>query len=265
MPELPDVEILRQYLAATALHQRIDQVRVGEEKNRQVLEGISPQQLGQAVKGRSFEDTARHGKYCFAELSGGRHLAFHFGMTGWLRYYQRDPDDLSHVRVRFDFSSGYHLAFVNTRLLGSLALVADPRSFIAEKNLGPDALDDLSETYFQELMDNSNAKIKALLTNQQKIAGIGNVYADEILFQARVHPTVPANLLGRGERRRLFKALVQVLQDALQARADPQQMPDGSLLPIRKQGETCPRCSAALKKIPFQGRSAYLCPTCQKA
>lgn len=264
MPELPDVEINRRYLAATALHQPIEAVRVGAEKNRKVLDGVSAQQLGKAVAGQAFVDTRRHGKFCFAELGGGGHLVFHFGMTGFLRYYRREPEDLSHVRVRFDFSNGYHLAFANQRLLGSVAVSSDPQAFVSEKQLGPDALDGLSEEKFQALVQATNAKIKSLLTDQRKIAGIGNVYADEILFQAGIYPTTAANLLDAGERRRLFAAIGQVLNAAIDARTDPERMPDSYLLPVRREGEKCPRCGDDLKKLKLQGRATYCCPACQR-
>lgn len=263
MPELPDVEVSRRYLAATALHQPIEAVRVGGGKNRRVLEGISPQRLGQKLAGRTFDGTRRHGKYCFAALSGDGHVMFHFGMTGLLRYYENEPEDLDHVRVRFDFDNGHHLAFVDQRLLGGVALTADPREFVREKELGPDALDGLDQKRFDALMEKSAAMIKSLLTDQRKVAGVGNVYADEILFQAGIPPAASAGSLGRSRRRRLFKALQGVLTEAIEAGADPERMPGSYLLPVRREGAPCPRCGSGLEKTAVHGRGSFYCPACQ--
>jgi formamidopyrimidine-DNA glycosylase len=264
MPELPDVEVNRRYLDATALHQPVSAVRVGGGKNRRVLEGVSPQGLGKKLAGRSFDGTRRHGKYCFAALSGDGHVVFHFGMTGLLRYYENEPEDLDHVRVRFEFENGHYLAFVDQRLLGGVALTGDPEKFVREKNLGPDALDGLDENRFDALMEKSGAMIKSLLTDQRKVAGVGNVYADEILFQAGVPPTAAAGSLGRSQRRRLFKALKRVLTEAIEAGADPERMPGSYLLPVRREDGPCPHCGAELKKIAVQGRGTFYCPACQE-
>jgi len=265
VPELPDVEIFRRYFAATALHQSIERVHVGDSKNAKVLEGIDPQRLGLAVTGRSFEKVRRHGKYCFAEMDDGRCVVLHFGMTGYLKYYKASADALAHERVRFDFENGYRLGFLNQRLLGTVAVTGDVAGYIASKRMGPDALADLGKDQFDALLMQSRAKVKSVLTDQEKIAGIGNVYADEILFQARIHPGAQANRLDSGQRRRLFESMGMVLDKAIGARADVTRMPASFLLPVRDRNGRCPRCGGALEKIKVQGRGTYLCPACQNA
>jgi formamidopyrimidine-DNA glycosylase len=260
MPELPDVESFRKYFNATSLHKRIMQVHVHDNR---ILEGVSPAQFDKDLRGKAFEGAKRHGKYFLAQTSNGSWLVFHFGMTGGLRYYkkiQRQPD---HERVRFDFKNGYHLAFINRRLLGHIALATEPGTFIHNKDLGPDALDGLEEEGFTKLLGKSNATAKSVLTDQQKIAGIGNIYADEILFQARIHPQTPANLLSGPKRKNLYAALKTVLSEAIRVGGQIDRLPDSFLIPTRQAGTPCPRCGGGIVRIDLHGRSTYLCPRCQ--
>ena len=139
----------------------------------------------------------------FSELSSGKHLVFHMGMTGYFRYYRNEPEDLKNVRVRFSFENDYQLAFLNQRLFGMLALAENPESYIRDKGLGPDALSGITQETMPALVCQTNIKIKALSMDQHDLAGIGSVYADEILFQARIHPNTPASLLTPGKISRL--------------------------------------------------------------
>lgn len=260
MPELPDVENFRKYFKATSLHKRITQVHVNDER---ILEGVSPDQLEKDLRGRAFEGAKRHGKYFLAETSSGTWLVFHFGMMGGLRYYKRIQQQPDYERVRFDFKNGYHLAFINTRLLGSIGLASGLATFVDAKELGPDALDGLDEEGFKKLLHKSNATAKSVLTDQQKIAGIGNIYADEILFQARIHPQTPANLLSGPKRKNLYAALQMVLSEAIRAGGVVDRLPDSFLIPVRRAGRSCPRCGADIIRIDLHGRGTYLCPRCQ--
>lgn len=260
MPELPDVENFRKYFNATSLHKCIMQVHVQDNR---ILEGVSPAQFEKDLKGKAFQSAKRYGKYCLAQTNDGWWLAFHFGMTGGLRYYKRIKRQPNHERVRFDFKNGYHLAFINRRLLGHIALASEPGSFIHNKELGPDALDGLDEEGFNKLLGKSNATAKSVLTDQQKIAGIGNSYADEILFQARIHPQTPANLLSGPKRKNLYTALKTVLNEAIRVGGQIDRLPDSFLIPLREEGMPCPRCGGEIIRIDLHGRSTYLCPRCQ--
>lgn len=139
MPELPDVEVFKQYLDATSLHQEIEDVDV---RNRKILEDTSVQELGKGLNGRRLESTYRHGKYLFAQLDDDNWLMLHFGMTGKLKYFKVMEKEPEHDRLLLEFSNGYHLAYDCQRMLGHVALIEDAAAFIEEKELGPDALDD---------------------------------------------------------------------------------------------------------------------------
>jgi len=184
MPELPDLEVARRYVNATSLHQRIRSVEVRSEK---ILGEASASELGNALKGHSFDSTRRHGKNLFLGLNDGSWLYVHFGMTGRLKYFEDPAKDPPHDRFLVSFEDGYHLAFDDARMFGKVDLVEDPEEFIEDKKLGPDALA-LDAASFRERLERRRGGVKAALMNQQVVAGIGNIYSDEILFQVRLHP-----------------------------------------------------------------------------
>lgn len=117
MPELPDVEVLKKYLDSTSLHQKIENVKV---ESKQVLKSISPQELKSELTGHEFASTKRHGKFMFVELDNHKWLVLHFGMTGDLQYYKKEDKEPEYRLLEFDFSNGYHLAYIMTRKLGEV-------------------------------------------------------------------------------------------------------------------------------------------------
>ncbi len=266
MPELPDVEGFKRYLDATSLHKRIEGVKVNTSK---ILSGTSGRKLTKALAGRSLEHSKRRGKHLFVALDDGRWLTWHFGMTGRLAYFKSLEDDPEHDRLRLDFENGYHLAFDDRRLFGRVGLVEDLDAFIASKKLGPDAMDDaLDRKTFVKLLRGKRGGIKAALMDQSLIAGIGNVYADEILFQAHLHPESEVQSLDTGALQTLYGTMRRVLRVAIDRGAGSEELADklprGYLLPKREEGEKCPRCRGTVEKIQVAGRSTYYCPRCQK-
>jgi formamidopyrimidine-DNA glycosylase len=286
MPELPDIEVFRRYLDSTGLHQRIEEVEVRSSK---VLEGVSSKRLQKELEGTLLSSTQRHGKYLFVhrsrslgdEAHSGRTapplLVLHFGMTGYLKYFKERggasaeaaesrPDlqrELRHERLALRFENGYHLAYVNQRLLGSVFLADDVERFIQDKQLGPDALA-LEAGELAERIRRGRGSLKSTLMNQKLLAGVGNVYSDEILFHARLHPRAKVQELDDGTMRELHGMLRYVLNEAIEAGADPGRMPSSWLLPHREEGAPCPRCSGSVAKETVSGRSAYFCPKCQR-
>ena len=138
MPELPDVEVFRRYVNATALHQKIGSVSVRSHK---ILDGISEKRLKAALEGNQFSATRRHGKHLFAEVNG-HWLVFHFGMTGFLKYFKQEQERPEYEQIVIDFANGYHLSYDCRRKLGRMRLTDDVENFIHNHELGPDALDD---------------------------------------------------------------------------------------------------------------------------
>lgn len=259
MPELPDVETSKRYLDATALHQTIERVHI---EAPELLEGLSPQGLGRALTQHRFERTRRHGKYVFVQLDTGRWLVLHFGMSGRLAYYEHEQKEPPTAQLRIDFDNGYHLAYIAPRKLGHIALTDDAGDFIAAHKLGPDALA-LDFEHFRKRGAGHRGAVKSWLMNQQVMAGIGNIYADEILFQAGIHPQRPLTELGQDECERLFKSLRKVLDAAIAAQADPARLPASFLLPQRHKGGGCPVCGTPLETVAVSGRTAYRCSRCQ--
>ncbi|RRQ20992.1 Fpg/Nei family DNA glycosylase [Thiohalobacter thiocyanaticus] len=262
MPELPDVETERRYLAATALHRRITRVHADQD----LLEGTTPAAMGRVLHDRRFETTHRHGKFLFAASDGPWWLVLHFGMTGGLVFFKAGGavSPPRHIRLLFEFDNDYRLAYDCQRKLGLIALCRDPATFVSDRGLGPDALDSrLDLDAFEEARVGRRLPVKAWLMDQQAIAGIGNVYSDEILFHARIHPACRINALDPETVQRLFQLMKKILEQCVKARAEPDRMPVSFLLPHRTPDGCCPRCGVALARQRISGRMAYFCPQCQ--
>lgn len=261
MPELPDVEIFRQYFEATALHQRIEAV---PKVSAELLQGISSNRLEEILSGYCFRSAERHGKYLFARVEDEGWLVLHFGMSGYLKYYKNNKQTPDHTRLLIVFGNGSHLAYVCRRKLGRIAWTEELTHFIRECDLGPDALaDKLNEEAFRSLLQNRRGSIKSLLMNQQALAGIGNIYSDEILYQAGIHPQRKVAELQEGEQERLYHCSQSILLTAIDNHAGKNGWPDDWLLPVRESGQTCPRCSGEIKRLKVAGRSAYFCESHQ--
>jgi formamidopyrimidine-DNA glycosylase len=260
MPELPDVESFKRYLDATSLHKRIADVDV---LSAYVLKGISARELAHGLKGRCFESSRRHGKHLFVRTDGDVWLRLHFGMTGSLRYFKDEEKAPPHARVLFIFARDYRLAFDDQRKFGEIGLIQDVDEFLKMRALGPDALD-VDLTNLKELLAEHRGAVKSILMNQKLIAGIGNIYADEILFHAHMHPATETARLNDKRRRQLFRAMRRVLEKAIEYRADVTCTPKSWLLPRRGKGGKCPRCVRKLKSSKIGGRTAWFCPHCQR-
>lgn len=261
MPELPDVAYLQSYLEATSLNQPIEAVEVNAPR---LLRGITAEELREALLGRKLARTHRHGKYLLAQLGpGGGWLALHFGMTGWLHYAAAGEAAPPNIRLLLRLAGGRLLAYTSRRMLGGVWLVGSPEELVRERNLGPDALA-IGANDFRRLLAAHARLLKPLLMDQHLLAGIGNVYADEILFQAAVHPLRLASALSEEEAERLFSSLRHVLAEAASRQADPQRFPAGWLTPRRRAGRPCPRCGGRITRLEIGGRGAYLCPACQR-
>ena len=263
MPELPDVEIFKRYLESTALHQEISEVTVHDDR---IFEGVSRKEItNRAFWGQNFKSGRRHGKYLFRGIGkyGMARSAFRDDRisSSISKRNEKRPD---HDEVGIDFTNGYHLAYDCARKLGKISLTDDPEEFISEKGLGVDALDEeLDLEAFQDLLGGTRSFIKSALMNQKLMAGIGNVYSDEILFQAGVYPRAKSKDLNRKLTENLFYSMKKVLTTAVDRKANPEDLPDSYIIPRRGENGTCPKCGAALRKITVSGRTGYYCDQCQ--
>jgi formamidopyrimidine-DNA glycosylase len=266
MPELPDVELFRRRNRA-AFRRWI--VRVALNAPR-LLEGVSRAGLVRALEGNRFVSSRRHGKHLFLGLERDGWLALHFGMTGTLVPVASGAEAPPYTRLRIDFGDGGGLAYTSVRLLGRIGLAEDVRAFVAERRLGPDALDRrFDRRAFARVVASRNAAtpIKAMLMDQSLVAGIGNIYADEILFQARVHPLTAAKSMTPAKVKAVHSSVGRVLKTAIECRADSahlaQRLPRGFLLRVRGPGGRCPRCRQHLATFKLARRTGYYCRRCQ--
>jgi formamidopyrimidine-DNA glycosylase len=281
MPELPEVETYARYFTSHALHQRIARVHVRDER---ILADIRKETFVRKLKGRAFTEVRRHGKHLFAragwQMADGRwrrtsskplpsairHLPseiwlhLHFGMTGDLKYYEDAAAEPRFSKVIFDFDNGAHLAFEDVRLFGLANVVDSPDAFIDARGLGPDPLD-RSFTYkrFADILDKRRGAIKSLLMSQEIIAGLGNLYADEILFQSSIHPRRTIDRLRDAEKRAIFDTMRRILRTALE-----RDLPPRSLFHHREEGERCPKCEGTLHRTVVFGRTTYYCAKHQR-
>jgi formamidopyrimidine-DNA glycosylase len=262
MPELPDVASYKGYLDSTSLHKRIKKTSITDER---ILEGVSRQKVARRLKGSELESTCRHGKYLFVELEKDGWLVLHFGMTGDLGYYGEGSDRPEHARLILDFENGYHLAMRCALMLGRVSYTDNRDAFIEARDLGPDAMaDDLGRDTFSEMLSGRRGAIKPLLMNQSFVAGIGNVWADEILWQAGVHPARKADRLSAHEAREVFRVMRRVFRTAKKRGGDAREMPRSYLVHVRGKDGRCPKCGGPLERISMQSRTGYFCPRRQR-
>jgi formamidopyrimidine-DNA glycosylase len=260
MPELPEVETFKRYLDSTSLHQRIANIEV---RDAYVLKRVSARELARRLKGRRFENTHRHGKHLFLRAGDELWLRLHFGMTGSLEYLNHDEETPKTARVLFNFTNNGRLVFDDQRKFGEIELIEDVDEFLQRRGLGPDALK-ISLSEFKAIVGKHSGAAKAILLNQQLIAGIGNLYADEILFGARMHPATEAASLSDKDLRRLFRATRHVLERAIALKTDFNRLPKSWLLTHRGKRGKCPRCGRLLKSSSIGGRTTWFCAYCQK-
>jgi formamidopyrimidine-DNA glycosylase len=184
-------------------------------------------------------------------------------MTGYLSYF-KDPDSTpEHERLLFVFSEGYQLAYVCQRRLGRVFLTNSIDTFIEKKKIGPDATTiDLFD--FRKLFSRGSGSVKTALMNQSGIAGLGNIYTDEILFQAGIHPKSEKSALTQNDTRNLYDSLKRVIKISIENNADTDKFPDTFIIPRRKENDPCPRCNGTIEKIRISGRGTFFCPSCQE-
>ncbi len=262
MPELPEVASFRSYFERNALGRKIGFARVTEPR---IVRGTTPEKIEREHAGSVFVSIRQHGKYLFAELDTGRWLVLHFGMTGFLEYGLDRKAPPAYTRFLVGFRGGGVLAYVNQRMLGWVGLAASPEEVVAGKRLGPSALDPgLDLAVFRQRLSGRKGEIKPVLMNQAVVAGIGNIYSDEILFQAGIHPRAKVSGLDDERIAAVFHRMKEVLRMAVERDADIGKLPAQFLLPHRRKDAACPACGARWARETVGGRTAYFCPKCQK-
>ena len=266
MPELPEVETIKRDLEKVILGKKITEVYV---RNSTVIRQPSVLGFKKGLKGARIKNILRRAKVLILELSSGRSLVIHLRMTGQLVY----PGGSKNSRVAFHLSDGKILDFNDQRLFGELRLLDDWHSLKFIQGLGPEPAD-LNLTQFKVMLQGKKSRIKPLLMDQTFISGIGNIYASEILYAARISPERRANDLTDKEKELLFKAINNILNAAV--RSAGSSVDDyvrlsgekGGYLKYHKVygrlGKPCLFCKTIIKKNNQGGRGTYFCPKCQK-
>ena len=257
MPELPEVETFKRYLDKTSLKQLIQDIQVIDNR---ILDSEEID-LRQSLKGRRFESSTRHGKYLFVYLKP-RYLIMHFGMSGDLEYYDNKVNPPRFSKVIFQFNNGFSLAYISIRMFGKISVANSIEDFIENQKLGPDAYKMTLED-FQEAVQRRSAIAKNALLNQSFIAGIGNIYSDEILFRTKIHPKTNINSLSDSKVKELFVSIKEVLEFGIKKKGDLSIYPNEFLIPHRRKEEKCPICNSDITRFEISGRHGFFCPSCQ--
>jgi formamidopyrimidine-DNA glycosylase len=287
MPELPEVETVCRQLEPELAGRRIERLEVLDERWSRPVPAA---ELGAAVSGRTIEGLGRRGKYLLLALDGGQTLVMHLRMTGNLvlvegrevldpsegrRLYENERSTSErHLRARFRLDDGRELWFTDPRRFGEAFLIGDadlPERF---ERLGIEPLSDaFTPEALGEMAVGRTAPLKSFLLDQSRIAGVGNIYADEALFRARLHPLSPAGSMRAEHHEALRDAVVAALKagidgggasidDYRDGRGERGTMQDAFLVHTR-EGEPCPSCGGPIARIVVSGRSTYYCPGCQ--
>jgi formamidopyrimidine-DNA glycosylase len=263
MPELPEVETVVRSIAPLVGRRIVS----AEFRCRRVLRGGDPEQMAASVEGRRIASVRRHGKFILMSLQGGGYLVVHLGMTGRLLLAGEAG---KHTRAILSLDRGV-LLYDDSRQFGCIQYSQEIPERVLK--LGPDALE-VSFEHFAAALRRRKTRIKALLLNQGFLRGLGNIYADEALFRAGIHPLAIASRL-RGDRpRRLYGGMVAVLTEAIAAGGssisdyvDAQGRKGFFQIDHRvyqRTGEPCTTCGTAIRRMLVAQRSSHFCPKCQK-
>ena len=277
MPELPEVEVVRAGLERHVVGATITRVDVLHPRPVR-RDPTGPDGFALALTGRRIEAARRRGKYLWVPLDNGDAILGHLGMSGQLLVQPPDAADERHLRVRFVLDGGARpeLRFVDQRMFGGLSVSVGGAGLPAEiAHIARDALDpQFDDAEFVRRVRRRTAGVKRLLLDQTLVSGVGNIYADEALWRARIHGDRPGDRLSGTQVRELLRHAREVMQDALgeggtsfdslyvNVNGESGYF-DRSLHAYGREGEPCDRCGRPIRRIAFMNRSSYFCPVCQ--
>jgi formamidopyrimidine-DNA glycosylase len=279
MPELPEVETIRRDLHRKVKDKEIKFVTVNTPK---IVKKPPISEFCTQIEGKVFKNINRRGKYLVIELDSGKKLVIHLGMTGLLIYpFNEDSKkiiNVKHNHLVFTFIDGTKLIFNDVRKFGKIYLVSNLNKIKGMAKLGLDPLDDCfkEEILVQILNKKKKSKIKSFLMNQKFIAGLGNIYVNEVLYRANIHPLRKIYSLHKEEIVNLYQQIKLVLNEAIKSGgstvADEAYLnTDGEkgkfaekLQVYARKGEPCVKCGHSIDVVRIEGRSSFICPQCQK-
>ena len=258
MPELPEVEFASRVLRKAIVGQTVRRVRALHRSQRR---GLPPRHIAR-LRGATIIGVERRGKHQLLTLSTGDTLVVHFRMTGdWLVDTTHDPLE-PYARVVIDLDDDTRVSLIDPRALSTVTLSASGSSSLPR--LGPDAADPAVDVgVFVDALSRRRVPIKVALLDQRVLAGVGNIYAAEALWVAKIDPRVEARSLTRARATRLLAAIREVLARAQRSRGRYRDTGEGRFIVYDREGQPCSRCGTAIARIPQAGRSTYFCPRCQ--
>jgi len=268
LPELPEVETIKNELSPHVIGRQFTQIAIYDIK---LVRQPSSGKFCQKLVRQRVNSLERRGKYLMFHLSSSETLIIHLKMAGALLLNPKQPD--CHTRAIFQLDNGSQLVFSDRRRLGALWLVKNEQVIIGKLGPEPLATESTAETLAKRLQKRQ-APIKAVLLDQGFIAGIGNMYADEALFTAKIHPLRKANSLSAQEIKNLYKSIRHVLRTAISnkgASVDTYKRPNGQLgtahfnfRVAHRGGRPCPICGTSIQRLAIRNRGSYFCPNCQR-
>ncbi len=271
MPELPEVETIRRQLAPHLEGRTILDVQILDPRWTRPW---APEPIEAELRGAEIEEVGRFGKYLAISLSGERYLLVHLRMTGTLLF--DPPVEPPHTRVRFTLSGGHRLTYLDPRRFGTGHLLsggAERDAYLAARIGVEPFTPEFTPEHLRRMARGRTAPVKAFVLDQRRIAGVGNIYADEALFRAGIHPLRPAGRLTGGQWGRLHDAIEDALAAGIEAKGasiDDFRHIDGArgsfqdrFLVHRRAGQPCVRCGRPIRKIVVGGRGTYVCERCQ--
>jgi formamidopyrimidine-DNA glycosylase len=254
MPELPEVQTFKQYFDAAAIGQRIAAMTVHDDK---IIRNMSGPAFADALTGRTITGSIRRGKYLFAQLDNDHDVLLHFGMTGDLNLYQEQEERGRFERFAFHFTDGNTLGFDDTRKFARILYLEDREAYIKEVSLGPDALE-LEEAYFLKALAGRKTTLKGALLNQKIVAGLGNLYVDDLCYQLRIHPATRVNQLSEEQLQSVYRKIVEMMTLATENPPHYREYPEKWFWHTwRKEGGIDPETGGAVKIIKVAGRTTY--------
>ncbi len=259
MPELPEVQGYKVYIDSTSLHQPI---KAFECRDNRLLK-VAKSEFEKALLGAELTATKRIGKYLFLETTGQKILVMHFGMTGRPIYYKDVEDRPKFGHIVLTFENGFHFAFENKRKFGWWDLIDSIEDYKKEHDLSDDARD-LSFEVFAASLSTRKTHIKKIIMDQSVAAGVGNWMADEILYQAQIHPKTKVEDMDENALRKVFDAMKEVIEVAIKHDAHYDDFPKNYLMHFREKGGTCYHTGGPIEKIKLGGRATYFSPEWQK-
>ena len=272
MPELPEVETVRRRLEPVLTGRRFERVEISDPR---LVRPHEPHEVAAELQGERVASVERRGKYLILRFETDRVLLIHLRMTGSLRHSSAGLDDDPHRRALVKLDDGSDVAYRDVRRFGTWLLLepGELDAYLAPR-LGEEPLDaPFTAARLGQLLARRRAPVKAALLDQRTLAGMGNIYVDEALWRAKIHPLRPAESLEPNELRRLHRAVRTSLEHGLARQGSTlrdYKLPDGASGSMQHEfkvygrgGEPCDRCATPIAKIRVAGRGTWFCPTCQ--